>query len=163
MKNYFSHETAIIESQDIGEGTKIWAFTHISKNAKIGKNCNIGEGVYIGCGVTIGDNVKIQNHSLLYEGVTIEDDVFIGPNVITTNDIFPRASSGDWSHKFRKTLFKKGCSVGANSTIVCGIEIGTQAMIGAGSVVTKSVSDETLVYGNPAKPRKKVSDTNYDK
>lgn len=151
------HPTAIIESDDIGENTKIWAFSHVSKNAKIGKNCVIGEGVHIGPNVVVGDNVRIQNHSLLYEGVTIGNNVFIGPNVVTTNDIYPR-STGDWKHRFRNTIFKDGCSIGANSTIICGVTIEENALIGAGSVVTRDVEKDTVVYGNPAKKRGKVKD-----
>lgn len=148
----FIHPFAIIDTElkNIGENTKIWAFSHICKNAIIGKNCVIGEGVYIGPNVVIGNNCKIQNHSLIYEGLCIEDDVFIGPNVITTNDIFPRAL-GDWSSKFRKTLIKKGASICANSTIICGITIGENAMIGAGSVVSKNIKTNYIAYGNPAR------------
>lgn len=149
--SFFVHPTAIIDSNvEIGDGTKIWAYAHIMSGAKMGKNCVIGEGVHIGNNVTLGDSVKIQNHSLVYEGVTIEDEVFLGPNTVTTNDYEPTAT-GDWSHRFRKTLFKRGCSVGANSTIVCGVTIGEGALIGAGSVVTKDVERETVVVGNPAR------------
>ncbi len=151
MKNYFNHETAIIDvNTEIGEGTKIWAFSHISEGAKIGKNCMIGEGVHIGANVVIGDNCKVQNHSLIYEGVTLEDDVFIGPNVITTNDLYPRAF-GKWDHRFKKTLVKKGTGVGANSTTVCGVTLGEFSMIAAGSVVANDVMDHSLVKGNPAR------------
>jgi UDP-2-acetamido-3-amino-2,3-dideoxy-glucuronate N-acetyltransferase len=148
--NVFIHPTSIVENTEIGNDTKIWAYSHISKNAIIGNNCVIGEGVYIGPNVIIGNNVKIQNHSLIYEGVTIEDNVFIGPNVVTTNDIYPDVSN-EWSHRFRKTLFKKGCSIGANSTIVCGTEIGENTLIGAGSVVTKSFGNNLICFGNPCK------------
>lgn len=156
MKNYFSHETSIIESDNIGEGTKIWAFSHICKEAIIGKNCVIGEGVYIGPKVIIGDNCKIQNNSLIYEGVIIEDNVFLGPNTITTNDFKPRVD-GDWknSDRFKTTLFKKGCSVGANSVIICGVTIGENSLIGAGSVVTKNTPNDSTSYGNPAKIKNK--------
>ena len=147
---HFKHQTAIVETDHIGEGTKIWAFSHICKDAVIGKNCIIGEGVYIGPGVIIGNNVKIQNHALIYKGVIIEDDVFIGPNVVTTNDIKPQAL-GDWKDRFRETLIRKGASVGANSVIICGNTIGKNSLIGAGSVVTKNVENNALVYGNPAK------------
>jgi len=154
MKDVFIHPTAIVESDNIGENTKIWAFSHICKNAKIGKNVVIGEGVYVGPNVVIGDNCKIQNHSLLYDGVTLEDDVFIGPNVITTNDILPDVSN-DWKERFRTTLFKKGCSIGANSTIVCGNEIGENTLIGAGSLVTKTMPPDSICYGNPCRFKKK--------
>ena len=146
----FIHPTAIVESDDIGDGTKIWAFSHISKGVKIGAGCNIGEGTYIGINVTIGNRCKIQNHCLIYEGVHIGDEVFIGPNVITTNDIFPRAV-GEWKHRFRETFIKKGASIAANCTILCGITIGEDAMIGAGSVVTKNIKPNYIAYGNPAR------------
>lgn len=148
----YIHPSAIIDTnpENIGPNTKIWAFTHICKNTVIGDNCIIGEGVYIGPNVTIGNNCKIQNHSLIYEGLSIEDNVFIGPNVITTNDIFPRAI-GDWSDKFRKTLIKKGASICANTTIICGTTIGENAMIGAGSLVSKNIKPNYIAYGNPAR------------
>lgn len=151
------HPTAIIETDivNIGKNTKIWAFTHICKSVIIGENCIVGEGVYIGPNVVIGNNCKIQNHSLIYEGVEIEDEVFIGPNVITTNDNFPR-SVGNWSNRFKKTLIKKGTSICANSTIVCGIVLGENCMIGAGSVVTKNIKDNYLAYGNPARHIRKI-------
>jgi acetyltransferase-like isoleucine patch superfamily enzyme len=150
MENTFIHNTAIVESQEIGDNCKIWAFSHICKNAKIGNNVVIGEGVYIGPNVVIGNNCKIQNHSLIYDGVTIEDDVFIGPNVVTTNDILPDVSN-DWEHRFRKTLFRKGCSISANSTIICGNEIGENTLIGAGSLVTRSMPPYSICYGNPCR------------
>lgn len=150
MKNTFIHQTAIVESNDIGDDCKIWAYSHICKNARIGNNVVIGEGAYIGPNVVIGNNCKIQNHSLIYDGVVIEDNVFIGPNVVTTNDIFPDVSN-DWSHRFRKTLFKKGCSIGANSTIICGNVIGENTTIGAGSVVTKTMQPNAVCYGNPCR------------
>ena len=151
------HDTTIIETElsNIGKNTKIWAYTHICKNVIIGCNCIIGEGVYIGPNVRIGNNCKIQNHSLIYEGLEIEDDVFIGPNVITTNDNFPRAL-GDWSDRFNKTLIKKGSSICANSTIICGIIIGENCMIGAGSVVTKNIKNNYIAYGNPARHIRKI-------
>lgn len=157
--SFFKHEMSIVESENIGEGTKIWAFSHVCKNAVIGNNCVIGEGVYIGPNVIIGNNCKIQNNSLLYEGVTLEDDVFIGPNTVTTNDYKPQVY-GDWknSNRFKKTLFKKGCSIGANSVIICGVEIGEKSLVGAGSVVTTNVLPSTVVFGNPAKYKK----NNYD-
>jgi acetyltransferase-like isoleucine patch superfamily enzyme len=146
----FKHPTAIVESNDIGEGTKIWHFVHIREKAKIGRNCNIGKSVYIDAEVEIGDNVKIQNFVSIYRGVKIEDDVFIGPSVTFTNDLYPRAYI--WSEqKIIPTLVKRGASIGAGSTILCGITIGEYALIGAGSVVTKNVPPFSLMYGNPAR------------
>ena len=155
MENIFIHESSIVESTNIGEGTKIWAFSHVCEGSKIGKNCIIGEGVYIGPNVLIGDNCKIQNNSLVYEGVTLEDNVFFGPNTVTTNDFTPKVD-GDWLNdgRFKKTFFKKGCSIGANSVIICGITVGENSLVGAGSVVTKDVPNNSLVYGNPAKYKK---------
>jgi acetyltransferase-like isoleucine patch superfamily enzyme len=147
---FYKHPTAIVETDQIGEGTKIWHFVHIRENAKIGKNCNIGKCVYIDKDVEIGNNVKIQNFATIYKGVKIEDDVFIGPSVTFTNDLYPRAFI--WSEdRIVPTLVKRGASIGANATIVCGVTIGEYAMVGAGSVVTKDVPPHGLVYGNPAK------------
>jgi acetyltransferase-like isoleucine patch superfamily enzyme len=150
MENVFIHETAMVESDTIGNNTKIWAYSHICKGAIIGDNCVIGEGVYVGPGVIIGNNCKVQNHSLLYEGVVIEDYVFIGPNVVTTNDLYPDVSN-DWKHRFRQTYFRKGCSISANSTIICGTEIGENTLIGAGSLVTKTMPSNSICFGNPCK------------
>ena len=147
---FYKHPSAVVESDEIGEGTKIWHFVHVREKARIGRNCNIGKGVYIDTEVVIGNNVKIQNFATIYKGVIIEDDVFIGPAVVFTNDLYPRAFI--WSgEKIEKTIVRKGASIGANSTIICGVEICEYAMIGAGSVVTKSVPPHALVYGNPAK------------
>jgi acetyltransferase-like isoleucine patch superfamily enzyme len=151
INNIFKHDTSIVETDNIGDGTKIWAFVHICKGAKIGKNCTIGEGVYIGSDVIIGDNCRIQNRALLYTGVELGNDVFIGPGVVTTNDYFPTLPVGDWSERFRKTIFGNNSSIGANSTIICGCNIGEFSMIGAGSVVTKDTENGFLYYGNPAK------------
>jgi UDP-2-acetamido-3-amino-2,3-dideoxy-glucuronate N-acetyltransferase len=153
------HETVILDNNvKIGDKTKIWAFSHISSGVVIGKNCVIGEGVHIGPNVIIGDNCKIQNHSLLYEGVTLEDNVFLGPNTVTTNDFIPQVG-GDWKSngRFRKTIFKNGCSVGANSTIICGVVIGNNSLIGAGSVVTKNIPSNMLAFGNPTKIKYKLN------
>ena len=133
----YKHGTAIVHyTARIGTGTKIWAFSHVCENAVIGENCVIGEGVHIGPGVVIGDNCKIQNHALLYTGVTIGNRVFIGPNVVTTNDIDPQAC-GDWSGRFRKTIIADDVAIGANSTILCGITIERGCRIGCGSLITK--------------------------
>lgn len=146
----FKHPTAIVESEAIGAGTKIWHFAHVRAEAKIGKNCTIGKDVYIDAGVEIGDNVKIENFVSVYKGVKIEDDVFIGPSVTFTNDLYPRAFI--WSEdRLGHTKVKRGASIGAHATIVCGITIGEYAMVGAGSVVTKDVVPFGLVYGNPAR------------
>ena len=149
-KNYFVHPSAFIEEDvSIGEGTKIWHLVQIRKGAKIGKNCIFGKSVFIDTNVTIGNNVKIQNFVSVYQGVTIEDDVFVGPHVCFTNDYLPRSFVSDW--ELIATKVKKGASIGANATIVCGITIGEYAMIGAGSLVSKDVQAHELVYGNPAK------------
>lgn len=148
----YKHPTAVVESDDIGEGTKVWHFVHIREKAKVGRNCNLGKGVYIDTEVEIGDNVKIQNFASVYRGVRIEDDVFVGPAVTFTNDLYPRAFIwGDG--KVVPTEVKRGASIGANSTIVCGITIGEYAMIGAGSVLTKDALPFGLYYGAPASLR----------
>lgn len=154
-KKYYAHETAIIdEGADIGEGTKIWHFSHIAKGAKIGKNCKLGQNVYIAPGVIIGDNVKIQNNVSLYEGAVLENDVFCGPSSVFTNIFNPRSGYPRNSAEFfKKTVMKTGASIGANATIVCGTTLGRHSFVGAGSVVTKDVPDHCLVYGNPAKPK----------
>lgn len=150
-KNYFSHETAIIdEGCEIGNGTKIWHFSHIMPGCKIGENCNIGQNVVISPQVVLGKNVKVQNNVSIYTGVICEDDVFLGPSMVFTNVINPR-SAVNRKNEYAKTVVKKGASIGANATIVCGNDIGQFAFIGAGAVVTKNVPDYALVIGNPAK------------
>ena len=150
-KAYFVHETAVIdEGCSIGEGTKIWHFTHIMKNAVLGKNCNLGQNVVVSPEVVLGNNVKVQNNVSIYTGVTCEDDVFLGPSMVFTNVINPR-SAVIRRDQYAKTVVKKGASIGANATIVCGNDIGEYAFIGAGAVVTKSVAPYALVIGNPAK------------
>ena len=148
---FFAHETSVIdEGCEIGAGTKIWHFSHIMPGCKIGKNCNIGQNVVISPEVIIGDNVKVQNNVSIYTGVICEDDVFLGPSMVFTNVINPR-SAINRRGQYSKTLVKKGASIGANATIVCGHDIGKYAFIGAGAVVTKEVPDYALVVGNPAK------------
>jgi UDP-2-acetamido-3-amino-2,3-dideoxy-glucuronate N-acetyltransferase len=150
-KNYFSHETAVIdEGCEIGAGTKIWHFSHIMPRCIIGENCNIGQNVVISPEVVLGKNVKVQNNVSIYSGVICEDDVFLGPSIVFTNVINPRSAINRKS-EYAKTLVKKGASIGANATIVCGHDIGQFAFIGAGAVVTKNVPDYALVMGNPAK------------
>lgn len=145
----FVHETACRdEGSVIGEGTYIWHFCHIDSGVTIGSNCTIGQNVYIARGVGIGDNVKIQNNVSVYKGIIIEDDVFIGPSVVFTNVINPRAFI-ERKNEFKTTMVRKGASIGANATIICGNNIGRYAFVGAGSVVTKDVKNYSLVYGNP--------------
>lgn len=145
------HASAIIETNNIGANTKVWANTHIRSGAKIGEGCTIGENVYIDTDVIIGDRCRIQNGAQLFKGVKIGNDVLIAPCVVTTNDIFPELPVEDWTHRFRETIIEDNVSIGANSTIVCGITISKGTMIGAGSVVTKSTEPNGLYYGNPAK------------
>ncbi|NPA45438.1 MAG: N-acetyltransferase [Chlorobi bacterium] len=150
-KKYFAHETAVIDDNcNIGEGTKIWHFSHIMSNCKIGEKCNIGQNVVVSPDVILGKNVKIQNNVSIYTGVICEDDVFLGPSMVFTNVINPR-SAVNRRGQYEKTIVKKGASIGANATIVCGHNIGKFAFIGAGAVVTKEVKDYALVVGNPAK------------
>jgi len=150
-KLYFAHETACIdEGCVIGEGTKIWHFSHIMSNCIIGQGCNIGQNVVISPNVVLGNNVKIQNNVSLYTGVVCEDDVFLGPSCVFTNVVNPR-SAVNRKDQYAKTKVGKGATIGANATIVCGHDIGKFAFIGAGAVVTKNVPDYALVIGNPAR------------
>ena len=151
MNGYFAHPTAVIdEPSSIGNGTKIWHFSHVMAGCVIGESCNIGQNVVISPKVVLGRNVKIQNNVSVYTGVTCEDDVFLGPSMVFTNVINPRAFVLR-KDEFRPTFVRKGASIGANATIVCGHEIGAYAMIGAGSVVTKDVKPYALMVGNPAR------------
>ena len=149
--DYSAHPSAVIdEGCIIGKGTKVWHFSHIMSNCTIGENCNIGQNVVISPAVIIGNNVKIQNNVSIYTGVTCEDDVFLGPSMVFTNVNNPR-SAINRRDQYSKTVVKKGASIGANATIICGHDIGRFAFIGAGAVVTKNVPDYALVVGNPAK------------
>ena len=151
MINFFAHATAIIdEGALIGEGTKIWHFSHVMNGAVIGNNCNLGQNVVVSPKVILGNNVRVQNNVSIYEGVICEDDVFLGPSMVLTNVINPR-SAVSRKNEFKTTLIKKGASIGANATIVCGNTIGNFAFIGAGTVVTKDVPDYALVIGNPGR------------
>ncbi len=150
-KKYFAHPTAVIdEGCEIGEGTKIWHFSHIMPHCKIGEHCNIGQNVVISPDVVLGKNVKVQNNVSIYTGVICEDDVFLGPSMVFTNVINPR-SAVNRKNQYSKTVVKKGATIGANATIVCGNDIGKFAFIGAGAGVTKYVPDYALVVGNPAR------------
>ena len=149
-KEYFVHESSYVDEPcDIGKGTKIWHFSHIMAHSKIGENCNIGQNVVISPEVVLGNCVKVQNNVSIYTGVVCEEDVFLGPSCVFTNVINPRSFIVR-KEEFRRTIIRKGASIGANSTIVCGHEIGQYAFVGAGSVVTKDVPDYALVVGNPA-------------
>jgi UDP-2-acetamido-3-amino-2,3-dideoxy-glucuronate N-acetyltransferase len=151
MAGYFAHESSYVdEGSEIGDGTKIWHFTHVMSGARIGRRCNIGQNVVISAGVTIGDDVKIQNNVSVYTGVMLEDGVFCGPSMVFTNVVNPR-SHVSRKNEYRQTLVRRGATLGANSTIVCGHTIGAHAFVGAGAVVTKDVPDYGLVIGNPGR------------
>ena len=149
--NFFKHESAIVSNKSqIGKNTKIWHFSHVRANAIIGENVTIGQNVYVDDGVIIGNNCKIQNNVSIYKGVVIRDNVFIGPSVVFTNDLYPRVDG--WNEqRLVNTLVDESVSIGANCTIICGIKVMKNSLIGAGSVVTKDVPENKLVYGNPAR------------
>lgn len=150
-KEYFAHETAVIdENCSIGAGTRIWHFSHIMSGCTIGESCNIGQNVVVSPGVTLGNNVKVQNNVSIYTGVNCEDDVFLGPSMVFTNVINPR-SAVNRRNEYMQTTVRKGASIGANATIVCGNDIGAYAFIGAGAVVVKEVKPYALVVGNPSR------------
>lgn len=151
-QNYFVHESSFAdEGVSIGEGTRVWHFSHISKGASIGEKCNLGQNVFVAGNVKIGNFVKIQNNVSVYEGVVMEDYVFCGPSMVFTNVRTPRCEyPRNTSKDYADTLVKRGASIGANATIVCGITLGKNAFVGAGAVVTKDVPDYAMVYGNPA-------------
>ncbi|MEN8123549.1 MAG: acyltransferase [Bacteroidota bacterium] len=166
-QDYFAHETAVIDDDCIiGKGTKIWHFSHIMSNCKIGKGCNIGQNVVVSPQVVLGKNVKVQNNVSIYTGVICEDDVFLGPSMVFTNVINPR-SAVNRKNEYMQTIVKKGASIGANATIVCGNDIGEYAFIGAGAVVVKEIKPFALVVGNPSKQIGWVSENghrlNFDK
>jgi len=149
--NRFIHESAIVENPDaIGNGTKIWHWVHVMPEAVIGQSCVLGQNVFVGNDVVLGDNVRVQNNVSIYDAVVLEDDVFCGPSMVFTNVINPR-SAIERKQEYLKTTVRKGASIGANATIICGNEIGQYAFVGAGAVVTKSVKDFALVVGNPAR------------
>jgi UDP-2-acetamido-3-amino-2,3-dideoxy-glucuronate N-acetyltransferase len=151
MSDFFVHESCYVDDGAvIGKGTKIWHFSHIMAPTHIGENCNLGQNVVISSNCMIGNNVKIQNNVSVYTGVTIEDDAFLGPSMVFTN-VFNARSRVNRKHEFRPTLVKRGASIGANATIICGVTLGSYCFIGAGSVVTRDVPDYGLCYGNPAR------------
>lgn len=156
-KDFFVHPNALVESDNIGAKTRIWAFAHVLKGAVIGEDCNLCDYVFVENEVIIGSRVTIKNGISIWDGLEIEDDVFLGPNAAFTNDMFPRSKRH--SGNYLKTLLKKGASVGANATILCGITLGKYCLVGAGAVVTKSIPDFALVTGNPARFRYWVSKT----
>ena len=152
-RGYFIHPTAVADAPaDIGPGTKVWHYSHIMSGARIGENCIIGQNVFIASGAVVGNNVKIQNNVSVYDGVILEDDVFCGPSMVFTNVFNPRSFISR-KKEFRKTLVRRGATLGANGTVVCGCTIGQYAFVGAGSVVTRDLPDYSLAYGNPAKAR----------
>src|SRR3972149_10360523 len=149
--NYTKHETAIIDvGAEIGDDTRVWHWTHVCAGAKMGKKCSLGQNVFVGNKVVIGDNVKIQNNVSIYDNVTLEDDVFCGPSMVFTNVYNPRSAISR-KNQFRDTLVRRGATLGANCTVVCGVTVGQYAFIGAGAVVLKDVPDFALVVGNPGR------------
>ena len=151
MAKYFAHESSYVDDKvNIGDDTKIWHFSHILSGSEIGENCSFGQNCVVGPNVKIGNGIKVQNNISIYEGVEIEDDVFLGPSMVFTNVINPRAFIVR-KQEFKKTLLKKGCSIGANATVICGVTIGEYALIGSGAVINKDVKSYALMVGVPAK------------
>jgi acetyltransferase-like isoleucine patch superfamily enzyme len=149
--HFFQHPQALVESDDIGSNSRVWAFAHIMKGARIGQNCNIGEHAYIECGVRLGDNVTVKNGVALWNGVSVEDEVFLGPYCVFTNDPNPRAYIKKGADALLPTLVRANATIGANATILCGVTIGRYAFVGAGAVVLRSVPDFGLIVGNPGR------------
>jgi len=150
-RRFFAHSNALVDTDDIGENTRIWAFAHVMKGAHIGRDCNIGETSFVEAGAWLGNNVTVKNGVAVWGGVTAEDDVFLGPNCVLTNDFNPRAYIKKTPEHYERTLLRQGATVGANATIVCGVTVGRYAFIGAGAVVLRSLVDYALVVGNPAR------------
>ncbi|MDP9235320.1 MAG: N-acetyltransferase [Actinomycetota bacterium] len=151
MEPPFIHPKALCESDSVGAGTRVWAFAHVMEGAIVGEGCNICDHVFVESGTVIGNRVTVKNNVLLWDGVTVEDDVFLGPNVVFTNDPTPRAAFKKQAHDLSKTLVRRGATIGANATVICGHDVGEHCFVGAGSVVTSHVPAFALVYGNPAR------------
>lgn len=152
MPEPYVHESSYVDADvEIGDGTKIWHFTHVMRGTRIGRNCTLGQNVLVGPNAIVGDNVKIQNNVSVYEGVHLEDDVFCGPSCVFTNVDRPRSAFSTSAEEYGKTVVRRGATIGANATIVCGNTVGAHAFIGAGAVVTKDIPDHAIVYGNPAR------------
>ena len=147
----FIHPTALCESDGVGPRTRVWAFAHVMKGAVVGADCNVGDHAFIESGARVGDRVIVKNNALIWDKVTLEDDVFVGPNAVFTNDVNPRVAYKNPPELFLPTLVRRGATIGANATIVCGVTIGTQAFVGAGTVVIRDVAPHALVVGNPAR------------
>ena len=156
-RDYYVHPSSLVEATDVGEGTTIWAFVHLLAGVRVGRNCNICDHCFAEAGVVLGNNVTLKCGVYLWNGTTLEDDVFVGPNVVFTNDVHPRSKNRDYTLK--PVLVCKGASLGANSTILAGITVGRYALVGIGAVVTRDVPDYALVYGNPARQHGWVDET----
>jgi UDP-2-acetamido-3-amino-2,3-dideoxy-glucuronate N-acetyltransferase len=152
MPDFYAHPHALVQSQEIGSGTRIWAFAHVMEGARVGAGCNLGDHAFVESGAKLGDNVTVKNGVSIWDGVTVEDNVFIGPNVAFTNDRNPRAAIKKGREQLLPTILREGASLGANVTVVCGITVGRYAFAGAGAVLTHDVADYEMVVGNPARP-----------